>query len=176
MSTPISEPAALTKKFVDNANKMWVAAAEQSDSKDGLGIDGRIALVHGLVDLWVKAYISWLDLLIKSGPAWFPGTKPADKPLPSEPVTVAPRPYARTIECDGPLVRVGLPSVKVPPSAITFDPPFLPAGLTEFRVVLTDYRFIGSNYTGKFKLTNSSKGKIAPQDLVPEEKVVTVGL
>ena len=43
--------------------------------------------------------------------------------------------------------------------------------------MLKDYRFIGSNFTGTIKLTTAATAtNLAPQDLVSDEKVVTVGL
>jgi hypothetical protein len=70
-----------------------------------------------------------------------------------------------------------LPTVTIPASAVTFDPPFLPAGLTEYRIVLKDYRFIGSNFTGKIKLTTAPISTDAGLvDIAPDETVVTVGL
>jgi hypothetical protein len=173
----LAEQGAVVQQLIHDANKLWLAAAEQSDSADGLGIDGRISLVHGLCDLWVKTYVAWLEAFIKSGGVFLPGPPLGSKPLPSEAIEVAPQPYPRKIECLGPFARVGLPKVTIPPTAVTFDPPFLPAGLTEIRIVLNDYRFIGSNFVGKIKLTNmSTAANLAPENLVPDEKVVTVGL
>lgn len=177
MSTPIGEQTAVAQKVVADAKKLWLDAAAQSDSAEGLGIDGRITLVHGLVDLWVKGCVTWLDLLLKNGAAFFPGTAPAAAPLPSEPVTVAPKPFTRTVECACPLERVGQPAVKIPTSAVAFEPAVLPPGHTEFRLVLTNHSFVGANYTATIRLTPNAPGPdVAAEDLVPEEKVVTVGL
>jgi hypothetical protein len=169
----------VAQKLIEDAKNMWIAAAEQSDSADGLGIDGRIGLVHGLVDITVKSWVALLEAIIKGGGAFFPGpgSSTGNTPLPSETIQVPATPYARQIEADGPFVRVGMPTVTIPPTAITFDPEFLPAGLSEIRIILKDNRFIGSNFTGKIKLTStSSAATLGLPDIVPDEKVVTVGL
>jgi hypothetical protein len=175
-TTPMGEQGAVAQQFVEDANKLWVTAAEQSDSTEGLGIDGRIALAHGLVDLWVKGWVAWLEAVIKGGGAFFPGSSAADTPLPSEVVEVTARTYPRKIECDGPFVRIGLPKITIPPAGVAFDPPFLPAGLTRIRIILKDTRFIGSNFTGKIKLTSTATTTTTDAAIVPDEKVVTVGL
>jgi hypothetical protein len=166
-TTPLQTHSAVAQQLIDNATDLWVQAGEQSDSKQGLGIDGRIALVHGLVDLWVKGWVAIVECAIK-GPPTSPGSPPAGKPLPSDIIEVSATTYARTFEAKGPFARVGLPKTTLPVSAIGFDPPFLPAGFTQFRIVLTDYNFAGANYTGTIKLST--------QSLVPDERVVTVGL
>ena len=94
------------------------------------------------------------------------------EPLPSEIVDVkTATSYPRQIEVVGPFVRVGLPKVTIPPWAIEFQPSFLPAGITQFRLVLRDYRYVGANYTGTIRLSTQ-----AVANIVPDEKVVTVGL
>lgn len=179
MSQPnnaLQEQVAAAGQVIGQAGALWVAAAEKSDSAEGLGVDDRIQLVHGLVDLWVKGYVAWLGAIIKGGAFW-PGPPPATVPLPSEVIPVAPRPYWRRIECVGSFVRVGMPNVAIAPPTFVFDPEFVPPAATQIRLVLRDYRFIGSNFTGKIKLTAAATATpLAPQDLVSDERVVTVGL
>ncbi len=170
-TTPMQTQSAVAKQLIDKAAEIWVEAGEQSDSTEGLGIDGRITLVHGLVDLWMKSYAMLVQALIK-GPGYWPGMSQATEPLPSEIVEADDaKPYARQIEAVGPFVRVGLPNVTIPQWAIGFQPSFLPAGITQFRLVLKDYRYVGANYTGKIRLSTQ-----ALTNIVPDEKVVTVGL
>jgi hypothetical protein len=169
-TTPMQAQSAVAQELIGKAAEIWVKAGEQSDSADGLGMDGRIALVHGLIDLWAKSTAILIQILVK-GPGSFPGTPEATEPLPSEIIEVSATSYPRQIEAEGPFVRVGLPKVKIPPYCIGFQPSFLPAGITQFRLVLKDYRYVGANYTGKIKLSTQSLANI-----VPDETVVTVGL
>jgi hypothetical protein len=163
--------SAVAQELIDKAADLWSEAGEQSDSADGLGIDGRIALVHGLIDLWAKGWATAIQALIK-GPGFLPGMSQATEPLPSEIIDVkTATSYPRQIEVVGPFVRVGLPKMTIPPCAIEFQPSFLPAGITQFRLVLRDYRYVGANYTGTIKLSTQ-----AVANIVPDEKVVTVGL
>jgi hypothetical protein len=163
--------SALGQELIDKAAALWVNAGEQSDSAGGLGIDGRIALVHGLVDLWAKGWAAAIQILIK-GPGYWPGTPQSSEPLPSEIVDVkTATTYPRQIEAAGPFVRVGQPKVKIPPWAFRFEPSFLPAGITQFRIILKDYRYIGANYNGTIKLSTQSVSNI-----VPDELAVIVGL
>jgi hypothetical protein len=170
-TTPIQTQSALGQELIDKAVTLWTEAAKQSDSAEGLGIDGRIALVHALVDLWAKGWAAAIQAVIKA-PALWPGTPESTNPLPSEVVDVkSATTYPRQIEAVGPFTRVGLPAVTIPPWAIGFEPSFLPAGLTQFRIILKDYRYIGANYTGTIKLSTQSLANIAP-----DERVVVVGL
>jgi hypothetical protein len=159
--------SAVSQQLIDKAAEIWVAAGKQSDSADGLGVDGRIALVHGLVDLWMKGWATFVECAIK-GPGALPGSSQASVPLPSEMIEVSATTYPRQLHAKGPFVRVGLPKVTIPVSAIGFEPPFLPAGFTQFQIALKDYQYVGANYTGTVVLST--------QALVPDEKVVTVGL
>lgn len=172
---PIDAQRAAAQKFIQDTTQLWITASTQSDSADGLGIDGRISLIHSLTDASTKAYVAWLEALLQGGRHCAPAE--LGPPLPSEDITVAPRPYARNLEFVGPLVRVGLPKITIQPPAVGFDPPFLPAGLDKFRIVLRDYRLIGSNYFGTVRLTTAATAtNPSPKDLVPDEVSVTVGL
>jgi hypothetical protein len=173
----VTTPNASLRQLVGDSSKLWVDAAEQSDTLLGLGMDDRIKLGHSLVDLWVKTYIALIQAWIGGPSGGGPGSSMASEPLPSEVIDVAPRNYPRQITADGPFVRVGLPKIKIPKSAIAFQPAFLPAGVTQFRIVLKDYRFIGANYTGSVTLAASAgMAGLSPTDLVNDQKVVTVGL
>jgi hypothetical protein len=166
-TTSLQAQTALVQQLIGQASELWVKAGEQSDSPEGLGIDGRIALVHALCDLWVKGWAALAESAIK-GPIIVPGTSGPSKPLPSEPIKVPATTYPRQLQAKGPFVRVGLSTTKIPTSAIAFDPPFLPAGFTQFQIVLKDDNYVGANYTGTVLLST--------QALVPDEMVVTVGL
>lgn len=166
-TTSLQAHSAVAQQLIDQASQLWVAAGEQSDSAEGLGIDGRIALVHNLCDLWVKGWATFVECAIK-GPVVLPGPSSPSQPLPSEPIDVAPTSYPRQLQAKGPFTRVGLPKITLPASSIGFDPPFLPAGFTQFQIVLKDANFLGANYTGTVL--------VSTQALVPDEMVVTVGL
>jgi hypothetical protein len=169
-TTPIQTQSVLGQELIDKAATLWTEAAKQSDSAAGLGIDGRIALVHGLVDLWAKGWAAAIQTLLKAPGFW--GTPQATDPLPSEIVDVkTATTYPRQIEAVGPFKRVGLPTMTIPSWAIGFQPSFLPAGITQFRIVLKDDRYIGANYTGTIKLSTQSVVNI-----VPDELAVVVGL
>ncbi|MET0473305.1 MAG: hypothetical protein ABW001_01580 [Mycobacterium sp.] len=167
-NNPLQQGVAAVEEVVGQASALWVAAAEQSDSAEGLGIDGRIQLVHGLVDLWVKGYVAWLEAIIASG-GLFPGGSKPSTPVSSQSVDVpSATTYPRQITISQQFVRVGMPNVKIPNSAIGFTPSPLPAGATSFDILLKDTDFIGANYTGTISLST--------QSLVPDQRVVTVGL
>lgn len=170
MTTPPTPPqpdGAATLQLIDEVCKLWVEAGEKSDSPEGLGIDGRIALLHRLCDLWVKAWAASVSWLVTT-PIVLPGSSGSATPLPSDPIAVPATSYPRQLKAKGPFERLGLPGSKLPISAIAFDPPFLPAGLTQFRIVLKDYNYIGANYQGTVV--------VGTQSLVPDEIEVTVGL
>jgi hypothetical protein len=172
----VTTPNAALRQHIGDASKLWVEAAEKSDTVVGLDMDERIILGHNLVDLWVKTYIALLEAFI-AGPGGFgAGSSQASEPLPSEVIEVTPRTYPRQVTIDVPFVRVGQPTVTIPRSAIAFLPEFLPAGITQFRIVLKDYRFIGANYSGRITLTSAPAEGLSPADLVPDEQVVIVGL
>ena len=112
---------------------------------------------------------------VVSGPgAWSGGScgcESACTPLPSEAIEVQPIAHARQIEAAGPFVRVGMPNVTLPLSAIGFEPSLLPAGATQFQIVLRNYNYLGANYTGTIKLTTQAATSSAAVNMV-----VTVGL
>jgi hypothetical protein len=170
----VRTPSTELRQHISDAGRIFAEAGVQSDTGVGLDIDERIMLGHNLVDLWVKSYVALLELFI-AGPGFGAGSQSAE-PVPSEVIDVGGRTYARRVTIDAPFVRVGQPNVTLPKSAITFQPDFLPAGITQFRMVLKDYRFIGANYSGKITLTTVPAAGLSPTDMVPDEQVVTVGL
>ena len=57
MNTPneiLQAHTANTQTLVAQAGALWVTAGDKSDSAEGLGIDGRINLVHSLIDLGIE--------------------------------------------------------------------------------------------------------------------------
>lgn len=141
------------------------AAAEDKAGKWGL--DGWIRTIHNLVDLQVRTYAAALQTPL-TGSWWnklFFG-----EPRPSEPIKVDPKPFARTLQADT-FGRLRLPKRTIPPFLIGFRPVYLPAGATQFQIYLKDYRYVGSNYTGKVVLTDKD-GKSGYREEIP----VTVGL
>ena len=141
----------------------------ETDKDGDWGLDAWIRTIHELVDLQVRTSAAVLQAAI-AGPWW---TEPLDEePEPSDPVTVEAKDYPRTLQAASAFVRLGLPRMAIPAHSIGFEPEVLPAGGTEFRVVLKDYRFVGSNYEGTVRLTNATDPKAAPQS----NKEVIVGL
>jgi hypothetical protein len=179
-NTPLQQRAAafqhVSQEFIGQVSSLWTEAADRSDTGEGLGINGRIALVHGLVDVWAKGYVALVEALLAgplngpaSGSAGVSSTLLPSAPLPSQ-VVVPAAPYARRLDAKGPFHRVGLDNRTVPRSCIAFEPDTLNAGKTEFKIFLTDFRFVGANYNGTVVLTGETTGS------PPDELVVTVGL
>ena len=168
-TSPLQEQVAAAQELIGQAGALWVAAAEQSDSADGprhrrpnsIGARSRRSVGEGLCRMAGSLHQGRRFL------TWY--TPQATEPLPSECHRRAPRqhtlrgrsrPSARS--CESACRRSPFPA-----AGIVFSPPFLPAGITQFRIVLKDYRFIGANYTGKIKLTTAATAtNLAPQDLV----------
>ena len=171
MTTPTSSlqaDGAVARQLIQKHAELWVEAGEQSDSAEGLGIDGRIALVHGLCDLWMKGWATFVECAIK-GPVILAGPSQPSKPLPSESIEVPETTtYPRQLQAKAPFVRVGMPNITIPVSAIGFEPSFLPAGFAHFRIVLKDDNYVGANYTGTVL--------VSTQTSTPDEINVTVGL
>jgi hypothetical protein len=164
----IEQQGAAAQQLIEQANALWVTAAEQSDTAEGLGIDARINLVHSLVDLWAKGVAALVQALI-AGPIYGPGssTDQASVPQPSEPITVPARPFPRKLTAFGPFERLGSVKTTIPTSCITFKPEILDENGTTFRIMLGNYAFAGSNYSGKVVLTRTD-GLTAPP---PDEQV-----
>jgi hypothetical protein len=143
-----------------------VKNAADEDRAGTWGLNGWIRTIHDLIDLSVRTSAAVLQGAV-SGPFW---AEQPDEPLPSEPITVPSTTYPRTLKAAG-FERVGLPGVKLPDYCVGFQPPVLPAGKTDFRIVLRDYRFVGANYTGKVILTS-----LTDVGAKSDEMPVTVGL
>jgi hypothetical protein len=169
----IQQQGKAAQQLIEQASALWVTAAEQSDSADGLGIDARINLIHSLVDLWVKGCAAVVQALI-AGPIYSPGpsTDLVSVPQPSEPITVPPQPYLRKLTAFGPFERLGSVKTTIPTSCIRFKPEILDENGTTFRIMLADYGFAGANYSGKVVLTRTDGLTVPP----PDELAVTVGL
>lgn len=176
-SQPFKEPIQafqqITHQLVTSSGALWTKAAEQSDSKAGLGIDDRIGLVHSLVDIWVKGNAALLQALLDSQKG---NAKPRPDPEPSQEVTVASVNYERKLTADTPFVRVGQPAKVLPANKISFKPDVLPAGKTEFTVLVTDYDYLGSNYSGTVKLSPTQTALGNNPALAPSSEAVIVGL
>jgi hypothetical protein len=143
-----------------------VKNATDEDKAGTWGLNGWIRTIHDLIDLSFRTSAAMLQAAV-SGPFW---ADQPDEPLPSEPITVAAANYPRALAAVG-FERVGLPQAKLPDYCVGFQPPVLPAGKTDFRIVLRDLRFVGANYTGKVILTSTTDA-----GATREEKRVTVGL
>jgi hypothetical protein len=143
--------------------------ASKTDKDGDWGLDAWIRIIHELVDLQVRTTAAVLQVAI-AGPWW---TEPSDDdPQPSDPVKVKKeRDYPRKLQAASAFVRLGLPQTTIPPTSIGFDPEVLPAKGKEFRVVLKDQRFVGSNYEGTVVLTNEDD-----PNAEPDTQEVTVGL
>jgi hypothetical protein len=143
--------------------------ASRTDKDGDWGLDAWVRIIHELVDLQVRTTAAVLQVAI-AGPWW---TEPSDDDLqPSDPVKVEKeRDYPRKLQAASAFVRLGLPQTTIPPKSIGFDPEVLPANGKEFRVVLKDQRFVGSNYEGTVVLTNEDD-----PNAEPDTQEVTVGL
>jgi hypothetical protein len=142
-------------------------AAAAEDKAGKWGLDGWIRTIHNLVDLQVRTYAAILQTSF--GSSWWKKLF-FGEPWPSEPINVDATPYARDLRA-GTFSRLALPKRTIPPSLIGFRPAYLPAGATQFRMYVKDYRCVGSNYTGDVFLT--SRYTTPP---VSEKITVTVGL
>lgn len=172
-NTIIQQQSAAAQQLIEQASALWVTAAEQSDTPEGLGIDARINLIHSLVDLWAKGFAALVQALI-AGPVYGSGssTGQVSVPQPSEPITVPSQPYPRKLTAFGPFERLGSVKTTIPTSCITFKPEILDENGTTFRIMLGDYAFAGANYSGKVVLTRTDGLTVPP----PDERAVTVGL
>jgi hypothetical protein len=144
--------------------------AADEDKAGTWGVDGWVRTIHDLIDLQVRTYAA----IIKYGAADLKelaaGT--SGVPLLSEWVTV---PDAKDFDRNltaGTFTRCWLPGQTVDASLIGFQPEYLAAGATKFRVYLKDHRFTGANYCGRVTLTARDSTSSAYHD----DLMVTVGL
>jgi hypothetical protein len=163
----ISQAANMTRGYFREV-KTITETASKTDKSGEWGLDAWVRIIHELVDLQVRTGAAVLQAAL-SGPWW---TEPLeDEPQPSDPVKVDAKNYPRTLRAASPFVRIGLPGIAIPAHSIGFDPELLPAGASEFRIVLMNYRYVGANYQGTVRLTPVSDPKAAPDEIR-----VTVGL
>lgn len=166
--TQLHRPAGFTREYFDQINAIAQDAARRDDA-GRWGIDGWVRLIHNLLDLQVRTYAAGVQAVL-AGPAWW--LQPTStQPIPPDPIDVPARPYPRSLSVAQPFERVGRKDVRLPLGALTFLPPIVGAGEASFRVVLTDDRFVGANYTGTVRLRRADG---AGQD--SETVTVTVGL
>ncbi|PXX06311.1 hypothetical protein [Mycolicibacterium moriokaense] len=144
----MQRPTAVTAGLFEGVKAVARDVAAQNDA-GALGADGLMQTGHRLIDLGVKAYAAFLQAAI-AGPWWAAPT--SGEPEPSDPITVAAQPYARSFAIVEPFVRVGIPRMRIPNQAIRFEPEALPIGATQFRIAVKNYDFIGANYRGKVAL------------------------
>jgi hypothetical protein len=164
-SMKIQQQADMMRGVRDQLTTIVKKAADE-DKVGTWGMTGWSRLIYDLIDLSVRTYASILQSAV-SGPFW---AEQPNEPLPSPPITVKSKSYPRGLKAAG-FERVGLPAVKIPDYCIGFQPSVLPAGKTDFRIVLRDYRFVGANYTGRVILTS-----LTDVGAERDEKEVTVGL
>ncbi|TGD87266.1 hypothetical protein BayCH28_12775 [Mycolicibacterium sp. CH28] len=160
--------AGLTREYVDQINAIAQDAARRDDA-GRWGIDGWIRLIHNLLDLQVRTYATAVQATLAGPSWWLPPT--STRPLPADPVDVPDRDYPRSVSVAAPFTRIGRGDIRIPLGALVFEPPVLAAGDTSVRVVLTDDRFVGANYTGMLRLRRTD-GVARESDTV----TVTVGL
>lgn len=161
----VQQQAAMMRGLSDQLGSIVKNAADE-DKAGTWGLNGWIRTIHDLIDLSVRTWAAVVAGAV-SGPFW---AEQPDEPLSSQPITVTATNYPRTLKAAG-FERVGQPQVKLPDYCIGFQPSVLPAGKTDFRIILRDSRFVGANYTGKVILTSATDvgGR-------RDEKQVTVGL
>jgi|GEM_PF-2550567 hypothetical protein len=148
-----------------------VDTAINDDAKGNWGSDAWVRLIHNLIDAQIRAYALLVQTSL-AGPLALQTPTGLKSPRPSAPITVPEATYARTIRTSG-LVRLGLPGVKLPADCVRFYPKILKAGQTTFRVGLTNFNYVGANYTGKVELY---KADAAPGGAPDSTYDVTVGL
>jgi hypothetical protein len=153
----MGQAASMTRGYFREV-KTITENASRTDRDGDWGLDAWVRIIHELVDLQVRTSAAVLQAAI-AGPWWT--APPDDDPQPSDPVTVEPASYPRTLQAASAFSRVGLSETKIPPYSIGFDPEVLPAQATEFRVILKDHRFIGANYEGTVCLTNAANSAAA---------------
>ena len=168
LNTPLQLQADAMRDFLDHVDAISRDAANE-DADGTWGLDAWIRVIHNLIDAQVKAYANVLQTAIGGGPWWF---QPLGEPWASEPIKVPPVSVHRKFEIVESFVRMGT-KTKIPDYCIRFIPDFLPGGVTQFRIALKDYRFIGANYSGTIRLSAMTPDPGAPPDLVC---TVTVGL
>jgi hypothetical protein len=148
-TTRFRRAAAVPQGLLEGMTDIARDAAQRNDAGT-LGVDGWIRAGHQIVDLWARAYAGFLQALIAA--PWWAAPAPSGEPLPSDPITVSAKPYARTFSIVKPFTRVGLAGMRIPNQFIRFEPELLPAGQTQFRIALRNYNFIGANYTATIRL------------------------
>jgi hypothetical protein len=131
----------------DLFQQVRTAARDAARANDAgtLGVDGWIQTMHKLIDFGTRACADSVQALL-AGPWWL--EPPFGEPPTSEPIKVSEKEYARDITIVEPFTRVGLPRIQIPNRLIEFEPDVLPAGQTDIRVRLKDYRYLGANYKG----------------------------
>jgi hypothetical protein len=166
--------AQLASQLVTQAGSLWTDAAEKSDSAEGLGVDARINLVHNLVDIWVKGSAGLLQTMLTNAGA---AAKPAAKPIPSQSISVQATGYDRQIAADGAFTREGIGTDTIPPAELKFNPPILKANDQTFTIEVTNYDYLGANYTGQVVLTPAdAAATAAAAGAPPYRAAVTVAL
>ncbi|WP_102141761.1 hypothetical protein [Mycobacterium hubeiense] len=152
--------------YLDEINQITQNASD-IDKAGKWGVDGWIVTIHDLFDLQVRTFATVLRAGI-AGP-WWAATESPDAPIETDPITVEQTNYPRKLNAST-FKRVGLPTMTIPPYSLGFEPEILPAGFTEYRIVLKDDRFLGANYKGTVFLTATSG------TAEPDQMEVVVGL
>lgn len=165
----IQTGAGAVRGYLSQINAI-VEKAARTDEKGVWGVDPWITIVHDLIDLQIRTAAQGAQLGL-AGPWWL---KPVDRePAISVPIDVPPEPYPRILSVAQSFERVGRKGARLPDGALAFTPPILPAGATSFQIKLTDYNYIGANYSGKvgFRRVDAST------NVVPQPSLsVTIGL
>lgn len=158
------------KNHIATAFQMGVDSAKLAD-KDEFGIDDRISVAHAFVDLEVKGHAELLETLI-AGP-WI-------NPVPLEDydtIPVKPVGYEREVVIEDDFFRVGLTKkVTLDHKKLLPVPKIIGAGVTQFRLYLTDLSYIGSNYRGYICLKPTAAAVAAGEKADPPKQVITAGL
>ena len=163
------QATAVPRGLMEGMTEIARDAAKQNDAGT-LGVDGWIRAGHQMIDLGMRAYAGLFQALI-AGPWW--AAPPPGEPEPSEPIAVSAQRYPRKFTIVKPFVRIGSPRMRIPDHAIRFEPELLPAGASEFRIVLRDYNFVGAVYKATVRLSPAA----AVRDAKAEKPFdVTVGL
>jgi hypothetical protein len=164
----LQQYAGLWLGVADQVDAISKKAAE-ADEAGKWGMDGWIRLIHDLLDLQLRTYVTVLKTAI-AGPWWLP--RPAEDPSP-EVFGVPAKGDARKFKIVKSFHRLGVPGEVIDDNKIVFDPVIVQPGDTQFTISVSDDNYIGANYVGTVGFTGATAG---PDTLAEDQREIIVGL